>query len=333
MQKIKFRSRKIGAKKSRSNTTFQKILCGSLLVLTFGQLLFPHIDAIAANFREQKLRDLAGSILQKSAPSDAHPEKIQTEADSRADLAFKILNFLPGEHADSLRKVEIFDETELGPRGAANHSRMELRPQNISDAEFAAVFLHEIGHVVDLGFLKPENSRGEFSPFRDGRNRILKSDPSTDFYAISWKSAEKILPKTQFSDFVSGYAQTNVFEDFAESYIFYILHGDLFRTKIADNSALNKKYTFLKEIVFGGRTFSFARAGSSLAQSFDTTILAYNFDKFSDEIEDESEKTNRTFARRTRIRRVGSGSKIRRARTSAARNRISRTIGNLGGRG
>ena len=77
-----------------------------------------------------------------------------------------------------------------------------------------------------------------------------KRDPSAIFYSISWKTANERLREAKVNDFVSGYALTNQYEDFAETFTFYIFHNRTFLEKSKKNSILAEKYKFMKERVF-----------------------------------------------------------------------------------
>jgi len=86
-------------------------------------------------------------------------------------------------------------------------------------------------------------------------------------------------------DFVSGYAQSSAFEDFAETYLYYRVHGEKLREKMQYSSVLAKKYDFMKTHVFDDREFginndsTFAvrpRRGSD----YDATLLSFDSQDF-----------------------------------------------------
>jgi hypothetical protein len=52
------------------------------------------------------------------------------------------------------------------------------------------------------------------------------------------------------SSFVSGYASTNQYEDFAESFTMYVFHNKEFLKRAQGNTLIQKKYTFLKSRIF-----------------------------------------------------------------------------------
>jgi hypothetical protein len=121
--------------------------------------------------------------------------------------------------------------------------------EQMSDSEFLSVLLHEFGHYYDIYSL-PGTSFG---------------DRSNDFYDISWKSTTIMKSESDSSDFVSGYSMTNQYEDFAETYIYYILHNEDFIYRSLDNPILTKKYNYIREFIFPKNQF--------LQEDFSTEIV------------------------------------------------------------
>jgi hypothetical protein len=56
-------------------------------------------------------------------------------------------------------------------------------------------------------------------------------------------------------DFVSGYAMTNKYEDFAETFTYFVMHNQDFLTKSQDSDILAQKYNFFSEYVFPDNSF------------------------------------------------------------------------------
>ena len=109
----------------------------------------------------------------------------------------------------------------------------------MSDSEFLSVLLHEFGHYYDIYSL-PGNTFW---------------DVSNTFYDISWSSATIMKKWARSEDFVSGYSMTNKYEDFAESYMYYILHNEDFIYKSLSSDALKEKYNYMKEYIFTQNQF------------------------------------------------------------------------------
>ena len=94
------------------------------------------------------------------------------------------------------------------------------------------------------------------SGFMDGSVNIYNNDKSIEFYKISWKDEKTQLDVSTKLDFVSGYAQSDAFEDFAESVVFYVKHNKDFRIMASKNNTLRKKYNFIRKEVFDGKIFN-----------------------------------------------------------------------------
>lgn len=141
-------------------------------------------------------------------------------------------------------------------------------------SEFTSVFIHELGHYIDIYYLTPS----------------LKDDPSNDFYKISWKW-EKVLKAWEKTDnFVSWYAMTNRYEDFAESFTFFVLHNKEFYKKAWENQTLRKKYDFFEEVLFKSSFFKFTSFSSNNQYSSyfrDTTKQNIDTKKFLNYIKND----------------------------------------------
>lgn len=101
-------------------------------------------------------------------------------------------------------------------------------------SEYLSVAIHELAHYVDIYFLE---------------KKVIQ-DLSDKFYEISWEQTKVIKPWQIQIDFVSGYAMTNKYEDFAESFTYYVLHNDDFLRKTLGSSSLSEKYDFFDKILF-----------------------------------------------------------------------------------
>jgi len=186
---------------------------------------------------------------------------------------------LPETHVNTLQDLEVKKEYHSS-RGMANRKKMILHTDSIdSDKELISVFVHEMGHVVDLGLFV--GSRGIPTEFRDGKKTILSDDRSLSFYRLSWIDINTRKTSAVRADFVSGYAMSDAFEDFAESYLFYRIHGEKFRSAMKNSMILTSKYNFLKDIVFDGIEFQTDKETSSFANLiFDATLLPFTMRDF-----------------------------------------------------
>jgi hypothetical protein len=181
---------------------------------------------------------------------------------------------LPKWHTDALNTLEIRNESNVS-RGLSSAKKIILHTNSIeSSDELKSVFIHEMGHIVDLGAIT--GKRGNRTNFKDGNTPVLSDDLSVKFYEISWKNTTNTKQNSKRTDFVSGYAQTDCFEDFAESYLFYRLHGENFRAAAQNSSLLQNKYNFLKQYVFGNTEFGLEKINVAIEPIFDATLLAIN---------------------------------------------------------
>jgi hypothetical protein len=160
---------------------------------------------------------------------------------------------LPTMHTSALKQLEVRNENHTS-RGLANSRMMILNTESInSEDELQAVFTHEMGHIVDLGLLR-SSSRVK-SAFWTSGTQVFANDPSLTFYKLSWSDYKTKHTSATRADFISGYAMSTPFEDFAECYLFYRLHGEKFRKISEDSTVLAAKYNFMRTQVFKGEEF------------------------------------------------------------------------------
>lgn len=149
----------------------------------------------------------------------------------------------------------VLDAERQEPRGQVTGNRLILSTSIPSDSEQIKVFVHELGHIVDIFYLK----KGFFG------------DPSDTFYHISWESFNTKKKGQKISNFVSGYALSNKYEDFAESFAFYVFHNEDFARRAKQDPILRQKYDFFGSFVFEKDAF--------VGTSFGTDVLkGYNWD-------------------------------------------------------
>jgi hypothetical protein len=185
---------------------------------------------------------------------------------------------LPQGHSASVEKV-ILDYDPSAYRGLGGNSMIVLRAVKIDMEELIAVLVHEIGHNVDYGYLTPVKQETK-SAFKDGNFPLFVTDPSVYFYQISWSDDTTYKKGISNLDFVSGYAMSDPFEDFAETYTYYVLHNADFKALTAESPKLLAKYRFMKYRVFGGAEFD--TGDGEIKQNnrpWDTTILSYDLAK------------------------------------------------------
>ena len=84
---------------------------------------------------------------------------------------------------------------------------------------------------------------------------VLRADVSRDFYAISWADTTIKRKGQTMNNFVSGYAMTNKYEDFAESLNMFVFHNKEFSLRASKNIILEQKYNFMAQKVFANAAF------------------------------------------------------------------------------
>ena len=182
---------------------------------------------------------------------------------------------LPTKHTAALKKLEVRKQDHVS-RGLANSRMIILNTESVSsNIELQAVFVHELGHVVDLGALK---SKGwQKSRFWTPGTKVFVGDPSIRFYELSWVNSKQRKTNVRRTDFVSGYAMTSPFEDFAESYLFYRLHGEKFRQIATESKILQVKYDFMKTQVFENQEFQTEKQSAGFLHNliWDATLVSF----------------------------------------------------------
>lgn len=211
--------------------------------------------------------------------SDSRPTA-QTSTKCRS-IVYQTLNELPESHREQIKELTLY-YTKDGRRGLAGNGSVVLRCLNVTDAELAAVLVHETGHAVDATLLTGKDD-GKLSGFYDFENPVLEDDPSSIFYKISWLSESLKKADATELDFVSLYAMTDPFEDFAETYAYYRLHGREFRQLAKTSKTINAKYEFMKNYVFGGDEFYIGNTiqkDDLFYRNYDVTVLPYPLKRF-----------------------------------------------------
>lgn len=194
-------------------------------------------------------------------------------------LVYRTLKSLPPEPVSHLKHLTLYFSNS-GRRGLGGGNTIILRCQNVTDEELVGVLVHEMGHIMDTGVM--EGIKAKRSGFMDGKKVVYEDDPSVEFYRLSWIDENTRRLDSKAEDFVSGYAMSDPFEDFAEAYAYYILHGNEFRALAQHNEVLQQKYDYLKTTVFHGNEYDNGEEEEVDVEQrhFDVTVLPYDMAKF-----------------------------------------------------
>jgi hypothetical protein len=125
------------------------------------------------------------------------------------------------------------------------HSAMLLK----TNTKSTSTVYHELGHAVDF-----EVINGDWVPAERDRLRAGYADAFGDR-----GGAERNARRAR--GYITDYAETNAAEDFADSFKFYRFGGQRFRDLAASDAAagddrLQRKYDYLRDLVFFGAEFS-----------------------------------------------------------------------------
>jgi hypothetical protein len=154
----------------------------------------------------------------------------------------------------------------IEPRGRMQARKISLSAGVTRDAEFLKLFVHELAHFIDIYRLTGDS----------------RTDPSYLFYRISWRDVTTKLAWQKQRNFVSGYAATNQYEDFAESLVFYIFHNRVFEERAMRDDIMREKYLFFQTHIFPTGVFSDTNfsLGKVPAYLWDTTRLPISLQKY-----------------------------------------------------
>ena len=215
--------------------------------------------------KKVSVKPAAKPLLEVVDQSDILPKHRQ--------IADRVLRALPGKCRDSLQSFYVtYDKS--GSRGLGGESVIILSG-NVPDAEFAALLVHECGHVVDIGGIRGSLDSGR-TGFYDGNTPIFGNDLILAFYQISWITPSIIHPGSTEKDFVSGYAMSDPFEDFAETFAYFALQQKEFKRIAEKNPALKAKYDFMANYVFNaGYSVAVGKHVRGKSAPWDVTKLPY----------------------------------------------------------
>ncbi|MDQ7009787.1 MAG: putative zinc-binding metallopeptidase [Candidatus Gracilibacteria bacterium] len=191
------------------------------------------------NIKQEKIKKIILKNKYKNIEFSSVPYNfINTQNQEKEDIETILKN---EDIFGLLKKIEIiFYEEEGDVRGRMKNRAIKLfAPQNMKKDELIAIFIHEFSHYIDIYSLE----RGNYK------------DISNKFYDISWYSTKILNSGLTGKDFVSGYAMTNKYEDFAESLTYYILHNNDFLEKSKKSEILRKKYNFFSFYIFKNKLF------------------------------------------------------------------------------
>ncbi|UFX82969.1 putative zinc-binding metallopeptidase [Candidatus Absconditicoccus praedator] len=215
-----------------------------------------HTSPVELELNEETYSKLCSIFVEKCRLTGFHRDiQVQDRVLYQALMIYLMKNiddFLDYERGliETIRNINVTQKS--GRRGYAGHHNIMMNIQSIpNEIEFMEVFVHELGHIIDLGVLRGSggNKHTAFTEF--GEEVFYEDDPSLSFYSISWEDENTRKASARREDFVGGYAMTNPFEDFAETVNMYINHYGAFRQMANYSTNLRRKFMFMERL-FGG---------------------------------------------------------------------------------
>jgi hypothetical protein len=208
---------------------------------------------------DERLGEAAINPYSQSSQAEASGCEIKADISAMPSEAIKIfyrvVDAYGCEKFASFTQFEIYDNDDM-PRALAGATSLRIRSDVLADlAEFESLMVHELAHIVDLGYFRGSASSGE-SFFKDGSLPIYKNDPSLEFYKLTWLNSSRMNSGTKIYAFVSRYGQTNPFEDFAETAVMYVEQNRDFQVLAKTDPTLALKYDFMRDQVFAGKIFA-----------------------------------------------------------------------------
>jgi len=202
------------------------------------------------------------------------PSQFQSEVVDYTKMTNTILKSESLEEKIDAVNVEFY-KTLVDVRGKMKNKMIKMfGVKEMSQAEFTAVFIHEFSHYLDIYFF----------------GNTVFGDISTRYYDISWETTKIIKKWQEQEDFVSWYAATNKYEDFAETMTYYMLHNEDFVEKAKKSAVLQKKYDFLQEYLFDDGEFQgtdFSEKNRIKSYYWDITKIDFDVNNFLQYIENE----------------------------------------------
>lgn len=182
-----------------------------------------------------------------------------------------IINEFPNDLFASLKKIQYKPDSQR--RWLASDKTIYLNFDKIqTQSELRRVFIHELWHIFDLWYLKSKEKKIK-TKYKDWSNQIYADDPSIKFYSLCWKTENKQNWECSNEDFVSKYSQSDMFEDFAESFLLYIENNESFKIMAKESDIMEKKYNIIKSYLkFIPTTWAYS-SQQNLEREWDLTIL------------------------------------------------------------
>lgn len=197
------------------------------------------LNSWSESIKKNNIQTIIANDIEKRVSFSYFPINLNSEVPDYVN-SFKsfLYSYLISDKIDLL-KVEMHQDKPWIRWNMKNHSIKLFWIKQMNITESTAVWIHEFWHFLDLYYFK----------------KHVINDISDYFYNISWDSAKVIKSWQKIDDFVSWYSMTNKYEDFAESFIYFVLHNSDFKEKSTKSQFLKMKYDFFNTYLFRGHEF------------------------------------------------------------------------------
>lgn len=161
----------------------------------------------------------------------------------------KINNIIatPYSLSQALENITLKKEDNTN-RWYSNHNNIVLNVNKLPYREYMQVLTHELGHIVDLGWINGSSKIKHQAYTEFGKEVFWIDDISLLYYALSRDSESTRNKTTDKKDFCSIYGMSNPFEDFAECFNLYLSHNGYFNYIKKSSTILDQKYTIMAKI-------------------------------------------------------------------------------------
>ncbi len=268
---------------SKKNDVIQFIILFILFFLIINMLFFNNDEDFIEHYSSEKKWVISYNTWIVNKNSFQHIESlwkdnikytfnpIEIEKELQKTQKIKLLSdFIYSKINDdkNINIKSILNEEKRDIRWIYSRKTIELFDVNwLSENELLSVFIHEFWHYIDIRFL----------------SKIIFLDTSNKFYDVSWNNTSILKKWMKINDFVSWYSTTNKYEDFAESFTYYILFNSDFENKSKLNNKLKQKYEFFWKYIFKNNEFkktNFRTEKKVEIYYRDTTKIPYDIVKF-----------------------------------------------------
>jgi len=212
---------------------------------THSEVHFQPLARVSSLKKKRRISPYIATVT-NAMPSSAAPTYAFLErtdiTEHHKKLATTVFSALPASCASNIRTFSIIYK-DAKYRGLGGKSTIIL-DGSVIDTEFTALLIHECGHVISGNMIGSSQS-GE-SAFRDGKSPFYNDGAAVSFFAVSWENERTLKKGTKDADFISGYASSDIFEDFAETFAAYVLQRPYLRTRAKTNKAIAQKLAWME---------------------------------------------------------------------------------------